>query len=164
MPYKRNIYNVDWTKLVRWLTEVRLRTPNQLKWLGVFASTIGDVYNAFKLYRTRKVWELNITTQVCSLEFALNDRYDPQNRGIRLKDATEVAPLVLHRKIENKRIVLNRKPESIHKVLYTKPETAAFAFDGVIEVPVWVNFDYAELESFVKQFIMPFKKFKIKII
>jgi len=164
MPYNRQIYNIDFSKLVIWFTPESWRTKRLNVWMQAMASTWNDLYNRFMVYRMGVKYRLKITPQVCFLERALNDRYDVVERRIRIIDAPEFLPLVLFRKSENKKLVLHRKSEDIHQVLYTKSETAQFSVDFIVQIPITVAFDMDELKAFLTGLKLVTKTFKVQLV
>ncbi len=126
------------------------------------AVTWQDLYIRFTAFRMGIKYNLLITPQVCFLEKALNDRYDVAARRIFITDAPEYLPLVLFRRIEGKKVVFHRKSENLHQVLYTKAETAQFSVDFIINIPIGIAYDLAELRAFVDGYKLVTKTYKVK--
>jgi hypothetical protein len=161
--FYRNIYNVNWVKLVKMLTPIVLRQNPLTCFIKAFTHPFIILHNDFISYSNRVNYHLQITPQVCYLEKALNDKYDLVHRRIFITDAPEYLPIILFRKSENKKLLIKRKTEGNPQVLYTKPETALFGVDFIVNIPVGIVFDANELKAFLQVYKLATKTFKIKI-
>ncbi len=92
----RNIYNIDFTRLVVWLIPPRLRTQFWIDWGKALVSPIASLYNRWKLYYENVDYRLNITGQVCKLEAALNDSFDNDLRRIVITDTQDYEVTLIH--------------------------------------------------------------------
>lgn len=158
------IYTIDFKRLVIWLLPPPQRKPVAIAWLMALINPAVRLYNNLLAFRKAVLYRIIITPQICYLEKALNDKYDTVARRIRIKDAPEYLPFPLYRKVESKKTALYKKSEAKGKVLYTKAETTRFGADFIVEVPVNVLFDLAELTAFINGFKLATKKFKVRIV
>lgn len=157
-----NIYNIDFTKLVKWWTPLPLRKTFWLTLLGVLVYPIVQLYQLFLLYRTAVLYDLMITPQVCYLESLLNERYDFTLRRIFIDDVVEQAPLYIYEDAETKPIDLYTVAEDSPVDLYTDTEGGDYADDFIVWVPVALTFDPIEMRSLVQLKRLPGMKFKIQ--
>lgn len=164
MDFNTNIYRVYFRKLLRWLVPGILDRPIQTAWLNSLVAPLKSLYTAFLSFRESMLYFLSITPQVCRLQKLLNDRYDNQQRRIRIVDGVEYLPLWLYTKAEAKPVALHRKSEGKPQWLYTRAECGATAVDFIIQVPVFVVFDLNEMIGLVRRFKLPSKTFKVQIV
>ncbi|SEW01821.1 hypothetical protein SAMN05428988_1302 [Chitinophaga sp. YR573] len=148
--------------MVKWLLPPALRQPEQMAGLNALVSPINDLHTRLIYYRANAIYRLGITSQVVHLERALNDRYDVVERRIYITDGVEMNALPLFLKSENKPVKLFKKSEGIPVILYTKAETSIFSADFIVNVPVLITFDMAEMTAFVNGYKLASKTFKIK--
>lgn len=142
----------------------RLRQPKQLAWLNALVTPINQLHTIFLYYRANVIYRINITPQICYLEQLLNDRFDIQQRRIRIRKPVAREPLVLFQKVENKPVALFTKAEDQHQVLWQRAESQMFTVDFIVEVPVFVSFDLAELTEMVNTYKLLSKTFKVQIV
>lgn len=164
MPYNRNIYTIDLEKLAHWMVPVRWRMKKLMAWVKAMAVTWTDLFNRFSLYRNRIKYNLLISPQVCYLEKALNDKYDPIDRGIVIEDAEEFFPVHLFTRAELKPVYLFRRSEDKPEYLYRRVEMAQFGVDFIIKVPSDVVFDDPEMRMYVTGYKLATKTFAIVIV
>lgn len=142
---------------------MRERTRKNLLWLMGLNNPVVNLDMRFLQFRKATVYRLKITPQVCSMEKALNDQWDFQLRRIYITDGVELQPMILYRKEEAKKQVLNRKTEGDPKVLYTKSESAVYGVDFIVNVPLFLQFDAAEMTAFIEQIKLATKTFRIQL-
>ncbi|BAV09404.1 hypothetical protein SAMN05421788_101840 [Filimonas lacunae] len=156
-----NIYNVEWKKLVNWLTPVTLRKKKLLALLYALVSPINDLHTRFITYKKNIDYRLKINYQVCFLQAALNDRFDYTGRRIQIVRSRQFDPQPLFLLPENKPMVLNARPGT-GKILYTKSETGQFTADFIIKIPASLQYDLSELTAFVNSYIVQCRTFKVQ--
>lgn len=159
-----NLYNLDFRWLVRKLIKTELRQSKTLAFLYACTSYLDKLKNDLVAYRNYVSYRLSITPQVIRLEAFLNDRYDVQQRRIRIVKAVVFNPVPFYIKDENKPVELYQKTEAEQLVLYTKSETAQFTVDFIIRVPVQVVFDMDEMMNYVSDDVLQSKVYKIQIV
>lgn len=79
-------YNLDINKLTTLLTPTFLRKQKFLAWLRVLHFPLIKVVDDFNFNRNENLYNLAHNGQVCYLRGALNDRFDPSQRRIRITD------------------------------------------------------------------------------
>lgn len=160
----KNIFNIDYKKLVIWLLPKPIRKPVHVLWLMALLSPLTMFYNLFLAFRTSVLYFLDIDSTVCKLQKLLNDRYDSQLRRIVIVDGAEFDPVFIYQREENKPVFLYQKAENKPAYLYTKAETGATTVDFVIKVPVFVVIDVSEVQALVRRFKLPSKTFKVQFV
>jgi len=161
MQFNRPIYDFDWKKLTRWLVPVVLRQPKLLAFVTACTSGLKYVHSRFLNYKYSTEYDLTITPQVCYLEKALNDRFDYDQRRIKVILGIYYPPLPLFIKDEAKQSVVGQKVESRKLLLFRKNETAQFTSDFIVTVPRYLVFDQNEMNALVNKYCLAGKIFSI---
>lgn len=159
------LFNVDFTVLIRTLTPVRLRNSIMLAWLGALVSPVVWLYNLFAANRTNNLYILAHDSQVCYLQAALNDLFDPVSRGILVVDGPFEDPLFIYLNIENKPLwvgLVSEEGTTIYpdpQVLYTNAETALLGISFIVQVPIAVasgsGYNLLRLKALVDFYRLP---------
>ncbi|MDF7813595.1 hypothetical protein [Hymenobacter sp. YC55] len=90
-------YRVQPQRLIRNLLPALLRRPKMLAWLYALHEPLQATYLAFAEHVRRSATELSYNGQTMLLEKALNDRFDPVFRRIRIINSdTELSPIYLN--------------------------------------------------------------------
>lgn len=163
MPFPSKIFDVNWKRLVRWLAPL-IRKSKGSALLNSLVTPINDMHGRFVRFRNDVQYRLLITPQICFLEKALNDKYDRQQRRIRIEDAREFAPVVFFQKEELKPVKFYKKGEGDPVVFFQKDEVGAFTTDFLILIPVAVPFDMNELTAYVNVYKLAGKTFRVQIV
>lgn len=156
------IYDIDYTKLVGWLTPEDLRKSRLLRFVAILISPVVVLYQGFLRYRKAKLYELHITPAVAHLELLLNDYYDLTERRIYIDFPVDKSPLYIYQSAELKPLFIYQRSENKPVFLYTSGESGDNKNDFIIYVPLSIPFELAEMISLVKKFKMPGTKFKIQ--
>ena len=161
MPYNQNIFNIDLEKLAHWMIPVRWRADGVVAWVKATAATWSDLYNRFAIYRKLVTYNLFITPQVCYLEKALNDKYDPIQRRIFIEDGAENEPVYLFIRDEQKPVYLYARSEEKPVYLIQRAESAEYGVDFTVHVPAGLTFNMAEMRTYVTVYKLATKTFSI---
>lgn len=78
---------INWNKFISDWLPVRLRTESVLAMFSTLINGAVYVYDQLTIYDADVRYKLAHTSQVCSIEGALNDTFDPIERRIYLQDA-----------------------------------------------------------------------------
>lgn len=157
-----NIYDIIYSRLVKWWTPAPLRTTFWLSWLGVMVKPVADLYNSFLLYRTARLYQLMITPQKCWLERLLNDRYDNTLRRIYIEDGIDKPPFYIFQRAESKPKFIRQRSEAAPQWIYTSGESGNLVDDFIVFVPMALVFEEPEMVSLVKVYKLAGVKFKIQ--
>lgn len=147
-----NSYNIDFTKLAAWLTPKAFRKPI----IGIIFSAclfaLNFIHGLFVKYRKAKLYQLQITSQVCYLERMLNDRFDYTLRRIRIDDAAWHLPWFLFQEDELKPQAFFQEAEAKPVPLFNDSEAGNVKADFVVLVPISISFSEPEMRSLVDSY------------
>lgn len=156
------IYDIDYSKMVKWLTPPKMQGVDFLKFAGYLVVPVVWIYQSFKLFRSAKLYQLMITPQKCYLERLLNDRYDFTLRRIYIDDGIDKLPFYIFKDAELKPKYIYLNSEATPKYIYTSGESGSMADDFIIFVPLGLVFEEPEMISLVKAYKLAGTKFKIQ--
>ncbi len=159
-----NIYNIDYSKLIGWLTPQELRKNKLRRLLNIMVAPVVVVYQLFLLYRTAKLYQLKITPQKCYLELLLNNRYDFTLRRIYIDDGVDRPPFYIFQNAELKPKFIRQRSENLPARIYTSGESGSIADDFIVFVPLGLVFEEPEMTSLIKVYKLAGTKFKIQRI
>lgn len=94
------MFDIDFRYIVTILLPTRLRLPKTIAWLRVIVSYLKVIYTEFKIYRSKKLYEINFTGQVIYLEKKLQDTFNCPD--IYISDGLLTLPLFLTNKEEGR--------------------------------------------------------------
>jgi len=161
------LFNINFAVLIRTLAPVRLRNSVMLAWLGALVNPVVWLYNLFTANRVNNLYILAHDSQVCYLQAALNDLFDPVSRGILIVDGPFEDPLYIYLVPENKPLWIGliseegTTPYPDPEVLYTNSETTLLGISFIVKVPVAVaagpGYDVLRLRALVDFYRLPGK-------
>ena len=159
------IFDIDYTGLIVQLLPTRLRNNKLTAWLNCLVSPVAWLFNQFTANRTNNLYILAHDSQVCYLQAALNDVFDPVSRGILIVDGPFEDPLFLYLNTEIKPLWLGlvseegATPYPDPQVLYTNGETYALGICFIVKVPAAVaagaGYDVQRLKALVDYYRLP---------
>lgn len=91
---------VDWNSHVQGLLPPWWRRSRFVRFLLLMVSPVKWLHSLFLAERSRVLYELSFTGQTMSLEGALNDRFDPDVRGIYIENPPDPVVHFLFRRVE----------------------------------------------------------------
>jgi hypothetical protein len=95
------LFNIIYSNLPPQLLPVRLRKSVHKAWLRTLVNgSVLQLYNTFFANRTANIYYLAHTSQVCYIEAALNDAFDPTLRRIYISDPNYRSPHYTYLDIE----------------------------------------------------------------
>ncbi|MEO0337576.1 MAG: hypothetical protein AAF242_00020 [Bacteroidota bacterium] len=100
------MFDIDYKRLIELLLPSALRKLRMRAWLCSLVAPIQFLDSQFVLFRTQIETELKITSQVCKLEYYLNENFDPDSRGIQVCDAEQQEQVFIYTAQENNPIYL----------------------------------------------------------
>jgi hypothetical protein len=157
-----NSFNLDLTKLVAWLTPKALRKAKFAVIIKAMVFPLISLHNAFMKYRKAKLYQLQISPQVCYLERMLNDRFDYSLRRIEIADAAWHLPSFIFQEEELKPLAIYREDEDKPLALYTEGEAGIALNDFVVLVPSAISFADAEMRALIDSFKLFGTKYSIQ--
>jgi hypothetical protein len=154
-------YDNDFDLVVRDDVPVDSRGPKRLGWLRSLVAGVKSLYAEFMGYRSSKLYDLNHTGQVYSIENVLNDVFDPVGRRIYITDPASKDVVYMYRRIESKPVYMYRRSENKPVYMYRRSETSALGFQFIIHVPTGVTllpiYDVLRLQALVDKYRLPGK-------
>ena len=159
------IFDIDYNGLVVQLLPVRLRNNRLVAWLKCLISPVRWLFNRFSASRVNNLYVLAHNSQVCYLQAALNDVFDPVSRGILIVDGPFEDPLYLYLNPESKPLWLGLVSEEgtttypDPEVLFKNAETYALGICFIVKVPLAVTagsgYDAIRLRALIDFYRMP---------
>ena len=166
-----SVFDIDFDVLVRQLLPVRLRQSVSEAWMKCLAAPVKWLNGLFGANRKNNLYLLAHDGQVCYLEGALNDTFDPLNRGIFISEGVYVDPNFIYLVPELKPVFIDRinevgtsviqAPDPLPLYLEAEVSTAVGAYTFVVNVPVAVTFDVARLTALVDLYRLPGRKYNV---
>lgn len=122
-------YNLHIKRLATHLLPLLYRQPLLLALHHAAVSGHAYIHNHFMQWKENIDYRLSHNGQVCYLQAALNDRFDPDFRRIRIADAPVLPPTILHQQDEGSAATLFGRRVNSPQALPVPPRT-----QGAIEV------------------------------
>lgn len=160
------MFSIAFEKLTDRLIPWMLLKEIERAWINALLQPLNILYALFLDFRQSKLFEAQITGQVMSLEYALNDIFYGNgflNHIYITDDPSDPKDLFLFNKIENqtKTFIFNVNETSEPGVfIYNSDETAQYDF--IVMVPNALIFDYDYMFSLVTKFKEAGPNFKIQ--
>lgn len=153
-----SIYDIDVDKEVRLYTPGRWRKAKRLAWLRTLVYAIKVIYLQFLNFRKERNYYLYHNGQVCYLEGALNDLFDPVYKRIFIGDGPYVDPLYIYTVPEERPVPVARVAElpvidyDAPVYLYTGAETATDGVQFIVWYPNTLVFDANQMRALVDKY------------
>ena len=160
--FYREIYEVEWRRLIAQLTPVRLRNAKLTALLIALLSPVMYVYSTFINYKLQVAYQLSITPQVVFLEKFLNDHYDYDLRRIKISDPFFYDTAELYLEIEGKNLVMYNEGEAVATdAFFTEAESSALGVDFIVKIPASLHGYATRITAQINNLKLPTKKFAI---
>lgn len=122
------------------------------------------LYSRFFANRGDNLYRLAITSQVCYLEKALNDRFDAADRRIYIGDGSINRSTHIYTHTENYPLYACVRSEKRPIYLYVRNSSGTTEKnDFIISVPASLSFDHDELRALVDRSKLASKTYTIRI-
>lgn len=157
-----SIFNIDYDRLTKLLLPIRLRGAITVAYFKVAISGVEYNYGLFQGARAAHLYELNHTGQVCSLEGALNDRFDNSLRRVYIIDGLVILPLYVYRRVEAKLVYLRKRSESTGIKFLRKRGELSMGGTFIIKVPSALSFDANEMRALTNKYKLAGKAYTIQ--
>lgn len=150
-------YNLDINKLTTLLTPTFLRKEKFLAWLRVLHFPLIKVIDNFNLNRNENLYNLAHNGQVCYLRGALNDRFDPSQRRIRITDGNRYKREYIYTDGE-------QKPRFLGTIyLRDDADYGDTGVDFIVEIPQGLTYNQFEMKYFIDFYKLASKRYKIQV-
>ena len=157
-------FDVNYDVLRVQLLPVRLRKDRMKAWIKCLISPVKYLYDLYKLFRAAKLYDLAHNSQVCYMEAALNDVFDPEARRIYISDGEYEVPTFVYTVPEERTLYLATDGE-LPLIDYDAPiylnldsETYVMGWQFIVYYPAGLVFDMARLKAIVNRYRLPSKK------
>lgn len=149
-------YNLDINKLTALLTPTFLRKEMFLAWLRVLHFPLIEIVDKFNFNRNENLYNLAHNGQVCYLRGALNDRFDPSQRRIKIADGNRYQRQYIYTRGE-------QKPKFLGKIyLYDRVDYGDTGVDFIVLIPNNLVFNEYEMKALVDFYKLASKRYKIQ--
>lgn len=156
-----NRYNVNVGKLAMQLLPMCLRGGRMKAFVKAFSEPLTTIRELFSTYRGETDYRLTHNSQVCYLRAALNDKFDPLLRGIRIEDAERnLEGIVIHPRMRISPVVLN---PSAPRILYRRNFGGAREITFIVRVPYQLRdrIDSYNLAATINKYKLASMRYKI---
>ncbi len=133
------IYNIDFTKMLRWLINATLRRTKTFAFFRSLIAPLMIMWSDFLNYKQQVDVELTRTTQVCRLRGSLNDVFDSTLRRILVYRDAGTVILYAYTEAEN-------RPQYLPQYLGTG------GVNYIVEVPVALQVSDFDLNLFIARY------------
>lgn len=160
-----NVFNIDIKKYSALLTPPFLRSLSFAALLNAFISPLEDLYQSFLINRKQNIIRLQFNYQTCSIEYRLNDAFDPVERRIKIVRAVKYEALFLYTEAEDD--TQHSKTKwlfSDEDPIYLRTEGELYSiYDFVVEIPD-TNINIFQLRAEIDFYKLITKTYEIKIV
>lgn len=162
---------MDFDVLVKQLLPVRLRQTKTIAWVKCIVAPVKWLFGLFKIFRSGNLYTLAHDGQICYLEAALNDMFDPILRRVFISDGIYVDPVSVYLVTELKPVFIDLasevgsgaipNPDPVRLYLDAEVDAGVGAYTFVVNVPISVMFDMARLRALVDQYRLPGRRYNV---
>ena len=157
-----NYYNVNFGQLAAAILRPFYRTQFNLRWFIALLSPLQTLHAYFLSFRESRLYKIEHTGQVWSLENVLNDAFDTDARRIYITDGVLVQPLYVYRRIEERPLYVRKRAENTPLYLRRRSENEDNDKDFIVHIPIELQpQDEADLASFTAQVVALVDFYKI---
>lgn len=168
------IFDLDFNKYGVQLIPPFLRDPIFVAFILAFLAPIIDLYQKFLMNREQNLIKLKFNYQTCSVEYRLNDAFDPLFRRIKIKKAVLYNGIYIYTDAETDSTnpdyysdSFTNKMKWLHgneKPLYLRSEAELYSqYDFIVEIPD-TGINQIQLKAEIDFYILQSKQYQIVII
>ena len=128
-------YDIDYKRMASELTPIIMRKTKVISFFVWLMSGVESVYNKWKSNRLLNIKRANTTSQVYSLEKFLNDKYDKDDRRIKVLDGSKHDPTYLFLERENNPVYFYLESENKPIYMYLESEVGDNNLSFIVQVP-----------------------------
>lgn len=142
------MYSVNWDRLIKMLVPGAVRNPVHIAWLNALITPVKTLHTTFALFRTAMDERLTIGPGKRILQYWLNEKYDPTERRIEIKDYDQLDTVFIYLESEN-------------QPLYLPAFIGASNYDFEVCVPTELAGDELLIRSFLDTYKLATKRYLI---
>jgi len=151
-------FNVNWKKLAVLLTPTFLRSELMKSWIELLMEGINDIHYQWLQFRKSNIYILAHNSQVCYLRGALNDRFDNEQRRIRIIDGNKYTRKYIYTDEE-------QKPRFLGIIyIHGDEDYSDTGVDFIVQVPNDIIFNINEMKGLIDFYKLASKRYKIVIL
>lgn len=155
-------FNIDLKAFALSLLPVSLRFRGLSAFIIALCTPFIALYRSFSSNRNNNLYRLAITSQVCYLEKALNDRFDWIGRRIYISDGSVKRRTYIYTREEDFPLIIYSAEDEAPRYLYTRDEGSGETADFIVNVPAFIPFDYNEMCALIDTYKLASKTYLIK--
>ena len=125
---------INWKRFVVSLLPIKLRTGSVYGLISAMVSGLVHSYNTLLSYNNNVTYKLAHTSQVWSIEDALNDRFDPQLRRIYIQDAGGEVVTLIHRRTDEEPVIIQPRTDPA-LLIHNRSAYDGGNFDFIVKTP-----------------------------
>ncbi len=153
-------FNINYIRLIQQLLPVVFRKELIMAFLRVLTSPISRLHNLFMQNRSANIYHLGITGQICYLEKVLNDRFDSSQRRIYISNGNFFDQVYIFTQDEELDIFIDGEGgEDLY--LFTEQESGSESVDFIVNVPLDLQYNDAEMKAIIDMYKLASKTYKI---
>lgn len=157
-----NSFLLSFKKLAVLLLPTMLRKDVISTLVQLFVSPIGFIHVNLLKYRIESNYRLTHNGQVCYLQAVINDKFDPIERRIKIKDAEAKEPKLIYWR-EEERLAGVPVRDVGALIIAARGYSGTDGYDFVIQVPVeyYVDSFIQQIRALTNQYKLASKQFDI---
>lgn len=154
-------WNVNYKKLVIWLTPIVLRRPVLTVWLQMLMSPIEMLHRLFDTYRAETDYRLHHNGQTCHMRGMLNDYFDANQRRITVTDAPIKPAMTIYVRGDNRPLMVPVRPGA--ETISRRGFGGADGYDFTINIPLELMgaIDMTQLRALADYYKLTSKRYTI---
>jgi hypothetical protein len=158
------MYNVNWNNVIKSALPPRLYKTTIVAWLSVFAKYFQELHARLIDYSNEVNKKLKYNSQVCYLEAALNDKFDPIKKEIKINDAGGSRLIPLQRDRDSAPVIIGSDAAGPAMILQPDSGYTGGDYDFIVSIPQRIAGDIPEsrLHSLLNYYKLAGKKYDTK--
>jgi hypothetical protein len=133
------MHNINFFHIVKDYLSELFEKPKHLNFLKAFVKPLSSTNQNFINFKNDIIYKISFTGQVIYLERLLNNKFDPVNRAIFIRDGNTLDRIYLRQIVEKRPpLYLRRKSESKPIYLRRKSEYDAL-YDFIVCIPTTIS-------------------------
>lgn len=156
-------FQVDFKKLAILLLPTMLRKPVLGSLVQLVISPVSSIHTRFLSYRKDNLYRLQHNGQVCYLQAALNDKFDPIDKRIVITDADVVEVGFIYWREEERLEGVPMRLDGAY-IVSSRGYSGVDGFDFIVKVPAEIMNNEQQIRALVNVFKLAGKQFDITIL
>jgi len=157
-----SIYNIDLDRFEAQVLPIKRRTTKMLQWMMCLIFPIVELHTQFLRFRDKTTYELEHTSQVFSMEDAMNDAFDNALRRIYIVDGEYTSPVLFYGRADVKPVRFYDRADDSPVLFYDRK--LKLDVDFIVMLPQALNLSAAEtlrLQALIDFYRLPDKTYTL---